>query len=94
MNYIYARRDTVAEVFSPLIVAGSDELACRVFLQVFGMPGVVERKDMMYFRLGVFNNETGGIEAHDPVDLTEMVNKYLDDVVEYQNQLQQKESKP
>lgn len=93
MNYVYARRDTVAETFSPLLVAGSDELACRVFLQVFGIPGVVDRKDMLYFRLGVFNNETGGLEGHDPVNITDLVNQYFDDVVEYQKQLQQKETK-
>lgn len=92
MNYIYARRDTVAETFSPPIVAPSDELACRFFLLAFGAPGVIERKEVMYFRLGIFNDETGAIEGHDPVDLTDMVNKYFDDVLQFQKDSQNEES--
>ena len=80
MNYIYARRDCASERFDPLIIAASDEAAFRTLIYTWRIPDVLARKTYKYIRLGTFNNETGGLVATEPEDLTDVFLEYCDQV--------------
>lgn len=82
INYIYARRDCASERFDPLIIAASDEAAFRTLIYTWRIPDILARKTYKYFRLGMFNNETGGLEATDPADISEAFLEYCDQVQE------------
>lgn len=77
-NYLYARLDKFEGVYSPPFAAANDDVACRSFLYLFGIPGKVEKTTYALYRLAIFNNETGAVEASDPVDLTPLLEHFLD----------------
>lgn len=82
MNYVYARRDISADRFMPPFVAGNDQLACRSYCFLYDAFNDPCLDSYRLYRIGYFNDETGCLEASDPVDISDTLDTFIDDFVE------------
>lgn len=65
MQYLYVRRDKGGLCYPPL-AAPSDLDAFRTYVSVYGMFD----PDILFYRIGIFNSDTGFVEGTDAVDLS------------------------
>lgn len=73
MMYLYARRDDGSSTFYPPMIAPCDQSALRTYVSIYGCLDAGAR----FYRLGIFNNETGAVEGTDFVDLTESLSAWF-----------------
>ncbi|UPW41830.1 nonstructural protein [Peromfec virus RodF5_17] len=72
-NYLYSRQDCTTGEFCSPVVAANDDNACRNFLYLFGQIDVVTRQTFRFYRIGMWNNETGSVDGDQIADITDMV---------------------
>uniref|UniRef100_A0AAU8AW40 Nonstructural protein n=1 Tax=Dulem virus 80 TaxID=3145791 RepID=A0AAU8AW40_9VIRU len=77
-NYVYSRYDKLEGLYAPPFIAANDDVACRTFAYLYGVPGKAEKATYHFVRLGVFNNETGALESSDIFLLDTVFDQFIE----------------
>lgn len=71
MQGLYVVKDVPAQQFGPPMVARTEMVASRIFVQML-VQGKLSQADYELYQIGTYDEDTGEAKTHSPVSITPM----------------------